>query len=789
MKNRLIVMLGLCMGLSAFAQSDLLKGRLHDAANTMPLAGARIVTDLDQMTTSNSEGEFQLTCTPNMVLTITYVGYGPYVTIVTDCAQVLEIGLSPASETLDEVQVVGNHGQDPRTLEKPVSMVQLRLTELQRGTGLFLDDAIQSNVPGVTMNRRGVSSGQQFNIRGFGNGVGFRGANNNFDGQGYKVYYNNIPLTDAEGVTLMDDIDMGSIGQVNVIKGPAGSLYGLAIAGVVDLKTVRPEQGRSSFSQQVQLGSYGLLRSTTTLQLGMAKSSVLLNYGHQTSNGYMDHNASTKDFVNAVLEFRASEKQQVSAYFGFSDSYDQRGGELTIDQYEAHDYSGNSKYIKNDAHSAVKSFRAGVSHKYTLAPWLSNTTTVFGSGLSTTASSAGGWTDKTPMNYGTRLVLDLHFDLGHGMELSGIAGLEYQEQHAQIAGYRMAVDPNDSLGYNVIGDLRSNQFAGSRTHSLISEWVLRMPYGLSLTAGVGSSSMSLDLKDRLAIPGTDRESRVQARYTGLISPHVALNKVFNDHVSLYASYSVGYKAPVSGNIILSTTGGLNTGLRPEQGTQIEFGTKGDLWDHRVQYQVAVFEARFQDKFTSVAVPLDQHTTAYTYIANGGELDNKGLELLLTCAAVRSEQGFVDLVAPFVNATFSDFTYGEYRYQTLDADGMAVTADYSGLDVAGVAPVVVNCGVDLRTRPGIYANATASYRDRVPFTSDGVHVADPYTLLNAKLGYRGKFGDLLVDAFAGADNLTGSQYYYMLFLNQLEDAYIPAPLGVFLHGGLKLQYRF
>ncbi|MEZ4793988.1 MAG: hypothetical protein R2773_00655 [Flavobacteriaceae bacterium] len=45
----------------------------------------------------------------------------------------------------------------------------------------------------------------------------------------------------------------------------------------------------------------------------------------------------------------------MSTYFGFSNSYDERGGELTIEQYEEQDYSGgNPRYIKNNAHSAVK---------------------------------------------------------------------------------------------------------------------------------------------------------------------------------------------------------------------------------------------------------------------------------------------------------------------------------------------------------------------------------------------------------------------------------------------------
>src|SRR5690606_21906308 len=147
---------------------------------------------------------------------------------INDCTKFLTIGLKPSVSALDEVQLSGTLDNTQKVLERPLAVTHLETRELERGTGLYLDDAINANVPGVIMTRRAVSSGQQFNIRGYGNGVGFKGATNNFDGQGYKVYYNNIPLTDAEGITMLDDIDFGSVGSVDVIKGPAGSLYGFA---------------------------------------------------------------------------------------------------------------------------------------------------------------------------------------------------------------------------------------------------------------------------------------------------------------------------------------------------------------------------------------------------------------------------------------------------------------------------------------------------------------------------------------------------------------------------------
>ncbi len=724
-----------------------------------------------------------------MELRVMYIGYAPYSQRITDCGQDINIALRASTESLTDVQLYGQKNGDMQRLDQPNASVVLDKKELNRGTGLFLDDAINANVPGVTMNRRAVSSGQQFNIRGYGNGVGFRGANNNFDGQGYKVYLNNIPITDAEGVTLLDDIDFGSMGSVAVTKGPAGSLYGLAIAGAVNLTTVRPDPGNVSIGQQVLVGNYGLARFTTQLQMGTDKTSLLLNYGHQISDGFMDHNASNKDFVHAVLDFRPSERQIINTYFAYSNSYDERGGELTIEQYQNRDYSGNSRYIKNNAHSEVISFRAGLSHQYKFTNWLKNTTTIFGSGISANNSSAGGWTDRAPFNYGVRSTVDLDFGLGDGFNLSGVAGVEYQAQRANIIGYRMVENPDDPEGYNIIGETRSNQFAKENTSSLFTEWVLQMPYGLSLTAGVGVSGMHIDLEDRMYDPASAKARNVSADYTGLTAPHFAINKIINDQISVYGSYSSAYNTPVSGNIVLSTSGTLNTGLKPEQGNQFEIGSKGNLLQDKLHYQVALFDLTFKDKFTQVAVPLDATTTAYTYIANGGKQHNQGVEALVQYTAYESTSTFLSNLRPYINATYSHFKYKDYQYESLNGDGDAVNVDYSGNDVAGVAPWTVNAGVDLESNPGFYGNINYSYRGPVPFTSDGLNVADAYNLLNAKLGFRRTLGHFNVDLYAGATNLTDVQFYTMVFINQLEDAYIPAPLHTNFFSGVNLRYNF
>ena len=319
--------------LPVYAQTTV-KGKIIDAVTKHPLQGASISYGAKGGTTTDNDGVFSIECGKTNKITVSFVGYITQSYSIKNCNDEVVVSLQPASGTLNEVEITATSNPNKSLLYQPVSITKLSPVELKRGTGVFMDEAINANVPGVTMSRRTVAAGQQFNIRGYGNGVrGTNGVNSNFDGQGYKVYLNNIPVTDAEGITLMDDIDFGSIGNVEVVKGPSGTLYGLAIAGVVNLKTMRKKKKKTSIGQDVLVGNYGLQRFTTHFQMGTEKSSLLLNYGYQHSDGAMTHTESRKNFVNLAGDVDISEKQSINYYSGFTDSYEQRGGELTLAQY------------------------------------------------------------------------------------------------------------------------------------------------------------------------------------------------------------------------------------------------------------------------------------------------------------------------------------------------------------------------------------------------------------------------------------------------------------------------
>ncbi len=817
---------------TAFCQSSL-KGKISDASTGKPLAGATIKSSAGT-TVTDFDGNFSLPCSGQASkLTISFVGYEGMEQSVKGCNETVAVSLKPQNPALYEVEVTSTSSTNKSILYQPSSVTKLTNTELKRGTGLFLDDAINNNVPGVTMNRRAVSSGQQFNIRGYGNGSrGPRGVSSNFDGQGYKVYLNGIPVTDAEGITTLDDIDYGSIGNAEIVKGPAGTLYGLAIAGVVNLSTVKAEPGKTSIGQQVLVGNYGLQRYTTQLQMGGEHSSILINYGHQKSDGFTIHNKSKKDFVNVIGSFQPNAKQTVSFYGGYTNSYDERSGELTINQYESGDFAGNLDYIKRNGHSQVYTARAGVGHNYIFNNWLSNMTTVFATGFNSNASSAGGWTDKSSTNFGIRSTFTTKFNFKKGISLSGLTGVESQRQNATTIGYTMVKDPRDTAAnwywgnpyYWILGASTSNVYTTTATTSLFTEWTLALPKDFSITAGVGISNMKLALDDRFYV--ANKPMHFDTSYKGMVSPHVAINKVFNKHFSAYASYSKGYKAPVTSYFYIpfaatnSATGVIDRNLKPEIGNQFEVGTKGSLLKDKLSYQLALFNAIFSNKMTVIAVPNPNNSaTLYTYVVNGGKQDHKGIEASIKYAVVNSEKGFFTNISPFFNFTYSDYTYKNFVFQSTvksvvtPTKDSAVNKDYSGHTVPGVSKSVFNLGVDINTKPGFYANATWSYRDKQEVTSLGTNTGETigtkttytsnyntytvtaapyhigsYSLLNAKVGYMHSFGKITLDAYFAVNNIAKTKYPIMIFVNQFPDSYIAGPKNANLFGGLNLKYN-
>lgn len=774
---RYILALFLLMGLgnSLYAQMTV-TGRVVDPTNNQPIAGASLlVTGTTRGTTADDKGRFQLNANEGEYVQVSAVGYQTQTFPIKATTRTLTIELESANTALNEVIVSGYAA--PQTIQRVAGAVGLVTSrDISRTSGVHLQNFVNL-IPGVKVEMRTVAAGNRIVIRGYGNQT-------NFNGVGYKAYLNDIPLTDGDGTTFLDDIDFTTLSRVEVLKGPASSAYGNALGGVVNFYTERAPIGKTSISQQVLAGSYGLLRTNTSLKTGSDNTSLNINYGHQQYDGFRLHGRSQKDFLTITSDTYLSAKRSMSVFVGYTNSYDLLSGQVDSLNLIVHPDTAEVAYIANNASIKTESARVGISHNYQFTDRFANKTTLFVGGQVIDQPFAAGVNKTNKVKFGGRTVFT-YTNEASTLRPTVSVGAEFLKNFNYAKGY--------GLTNGILGALRSDLEIQAMQYSIFAQAALQLAPRLTLSAGAGLNYVEYGITDMRASTTTPLYVNASGfkGFKPVVSPRGALAYQLTNHVSLYASVSQGYSAPATNQVVIAQTGVVNLNLRPELGTSYEIGSKGSLLNKALTYEIAYFNMAVTDKLIPQNFPASGGQPAYTLTTNAGQVQHNGLELALQYAH-RPATGAVSLVRPFVSYTYSDFYYKDYKS---DNNGDSRTVNYTGKKESGIAPNLFNAGVDVEIRPGFYLNGTLMYVDKMPITLANDHFAKAYTLVNGKLGFRSGLGSHFnLDVYVGSDNMLSSTYSSLIFLNLPNPPnnrplfFNPAPKITFYSGAM-LKYTF
>jgi iron complex outermembrane receptor protein len=579
---------------------------------------------------------------------------------------------------------------------------------------------------------------------------------------------------------MLNDVDPSTLGKIEVIKGPASSLYGAGIGGVVKFFTLQPEPEATKFTQETTAGTESLIRTNTRAEHADSNSSFLLNYGYQQTNGPRVNSEGDRDYALFTANYRPSSKQSLFGYASYDHAFDHLPGEMSATQFLSRDSNfSDPQYTLNRAHIAIDSARAGISHKYAFTPGFANTTSLFATEYTLDQPTAAGLTDNAVVSAGGRTEFTgrLRFD---GWQLEGVAGTELERSNAFKKSY--------GLTQGVLGGIRGDLQVISLQSNTFAEATARLPLQFDVTAGASLDFVRYSIQDRLTNSANPKhlDQSGTRQFDPVIAPRIAVLKGFGRELSLYGQISEGYTPPGSGSVVIPQSGTVNTGLKSERGTLFEVGSKGSLFDDRFSYEVSLFDLVVRDKLTPQTVT-DQFGT-YTITVNAGKQNDVGLELSARYALLRSSDGPVRLLQAFGGYALSSFHYDGFKS---DNNNNAKTVDYSGNKVVGVPPHVVTAGLDLVTGPGIYLNGTFLHVSAMPIVYDNSVSAPAYGLLDAKIGYRTDLiRHLRLDVSAGSRNLTSSTYYTEVFLNALgngQGIYLNGPYSATFYGMLLLSY--
>lgn len=230
-------------GLSA--QNAVLRGQVTTIDHE-PLVGASVYLSTGEGIATDTAGRFVLNPTPgNLTLIVSYLGFKTFTQslgIVAGQTVELDIILQDEATILNTLTFTTGRFEK-RLGSETVSIEVLKPALINSSNKFQLDEALQK-VPGLT-----VIDGQA-NIRG-GSGFSY--------GAGSRVLLlmDDVPILQLDaGFPNWNDIPVENVGQIEVVKGAASSLYGsAALNGVINFRTAfatsEPETKLSLFTSTV----------------------------------------------------------------------------------------------------------------------------------------------------------------------------------------------------------------------------------------------------------------------------------------------------------------------------------------------------------------------------------------------------------------------------------------------------------------------------------------------------------------------------------------------------------
>ncbi|SMB91851.1 TonB-dependent receptor [Hymenobacter roseosalivarius DSM 11622] len=674
---------------------------------------------------------------------------------------------------LPEATVVG-YGQNLPLRRTAAGVSVLDAIVIDRFNQTSLTQAVNT-LPGVRLEERATAS-YRLSVRG-------STLRSPFGVRNVKLYYNDIPFTEASGSSPLNLLDPASIGQIEVIKGPAGSVYGAGTGGAVLLSTRRPTPGEARVQAGFTAGSFGLRRYTVAAETGSATAILRAQYTRQTLDGYRQNSALRRDVLTVDGEFAPSAQRTVAVHALYADLDYQIPGSLTRAQFEQNPRQARPTVgtqpgtVAQQAGYASRSALLGVTHEYQFTSRWSNKTTLYASGTTIKTPFLVDIERNTALGWGARSVVSYRTALaGHLLRLS--AGGELQNSFENARNYQNRRGTPGPLRYD--DEIMTSAGFGFAQ----ADWEL--PADFLLTVGASLNGLRyriVRVSDAAARPDG---FALRRGFRPVVSPRVALLKEIAPQVSAYASVSSGFSPP-SEEEIRPSDGSINRDLEAERGTSYELGTRGTLFNNRLTFDVAAFDFRLRQTIVT-------RTTAagVNVFFNSGSTRQRGVEAALSgwlwrpvTAAGGISSASPTSLSPGLRA-WASYAYNHFRFR----DYQQRDQDFSGNRLTGTAPHTLTAGLDFSEQFGFYLQPTLSHQAQIPLNDANTVYAAGYWTLAARAGWRRVLGGKLeTDIFAGLENATDRRYSLGNDLNAFGQRYFqPAP-GRNWYSGVQLGWRW
>lgn len=669
-------------------------------------------------------------------------------------AHAQQVVSSDSTSTLEEVQV-RSFEQQRRPSQSAVNVLRITFNYGDRNNKTAPVSGLNS-IAGVRMEERSPGS-YRINIRG-------SSLRSPFGVRNVKVYWNDIPFTDPGGNTYFNQFAWNNFTDIEIVKGPAGSMYGAGSGGLIQLFPMGKWQ--PGIQAEYNTGSYNRHTLLATASFGRSENKNQLSYAHDRSDGYRDQSAMRRDNVSWISQLALGERQKLTASFLYSDLYYQTPGALTWTEYMNHPRAarpsagGFPSAILARAAIFQQNLTAGFSNQYKFSNSWNNQTTLYGSFSQVKNPAIRNYERRLEPSAGGRTVFNVEKKINSESRVQYSAGAEYQAGWFNTRVSRNLNGQPDTLQTN--DDIRLSAF----TVFAQGDWTLNNRWFINTGVSINRSRV---LISRLSQYPVNPQKRT---YRNEFAPRISLRRNFASGFALRASLSRGFSPPTLAEL-LPSTGVISTQLEAEYGWNHELSLMQSLFSNRLRLEITGFYFRLNN-----ALVQRRDISGADYFINAGNSKQGGLELTVDYIKL-FRSNWLHYVTVNAAWTGNHFRYGSF---TRGAE------DYSGKTIPSVPARTFSLLADLQLKNGLYSHATWYAASAILLNDANTARADAYQLLGWRIGWRVNARNKYKwNFFAGADNLLNEHYSLGNDINAAAGRYYNAAAPRNYYAGISFQW--
>ncbi|HLS39102.1 MAG TPA: TonB-dependent receptor [Sphingobacterium bovisgrunnientis] len=798
-----------------------LVGTVIDADTKEPISGVTVQLDaVTHQVRTDRDGKFQFVTGQKLPFTVivSYLGYETQKLVIETSPAVIE--LKQSVNSLEQVFVTSRRRTEQiQDIPIPVSLVKASTIE---DAGAFNVSRIKEVIPSVQLyasNPRNTT----LNIRGLGSTYGL--TNDGID-PGVGFYLDGVYIA-RPAATALDFID---IEQIEVLRGPQGTLFGKNTTSGAFNITSRLPSFIPGANFEVSYGNYGYVQGKASITGPLVKDKLAARVSFSgTQRDGLLYNVHTDRQINDIsnlglrgqLLYTPTEnlkvtltgdrtiqkpdgygwavagvvKNQRSEYRQFNKIIEDLG-------YEIPYKSAFERKVDLDTRSKADNELGGASLNFDYK---------IGNGTLTSTSAWRYW-KWVPLNDRDYLGIPV-YTISSGTSKHDQWSQEFRysgninEKISGVVGVfglwqDLSTDPvhTEEAGDALWRFQQNNASATQWAPGLIDRVGIRTNYGIKSTSLAVFGQIDWAITDKIhVLPGVrynyDKKVANYARvnyidnkinYTEAqlaavksiysnqefdvdadaanFSGQLSLQYKFNPNYNAFVTYSKSYK-PIGINV-----GGLPVidgkvakelaEVKPESVNHYEFGVKTNP-TRNAFLNLTIFQTNIKDYQTQVQTP--DPGVNRGYLANAEKVSVKGLELDGSIRATNFLR--INAAFAYTDGKYDSFTNAPVPLE--EVGGAQAFKDVSGGELPGISkyswtisPEFTVKGNFLSLQGSYFLGVDAFYRSKFsssPSPSQYLNI-DAYTLVNARLGFRGSNG---LSVIAWSRNLTNKDYYEQL----------------------------